>query len=134
LLFLQVFLRQETEDGNLATRKWTKDRRARPEETEDPDNEDYMPIPRPKASTSGKKSARVFVQDLSAVEDDDCRILDPIDAVPISWCAPYATVNPGAQGVSRKRPGASGSVAPPAKKPKLSAAKRRGPAMPTSKG
>ena len=134
MLFLQRFTRQATEDGDLETRKWTKDRRPRPEETEDPDNEDFMPVPRAKASTSGKPSARVFVQDLSDDEDDDCQILDPIDAIPISWSAPPATANPGAQGTSRKRAGASGSAAPPAKKAKKVVTKRKPKVLPTSKG
>lgn len=134
MLSLQLFLRQAGEDEDLTTKKWTKDRKARPEETEDPDNEDYMPVPRAKAPTPGKPSARVFAQDSSDDEDDDCRILDPIDAIPISWYAPRATANPGQPGTSRKRSGASGSVAPPAKKPKQGVAKRRGKVLPTSKG
>ena len=134
MLFLQLFTRQATEDGDLKTRKWTKDRHARPEETEDPDNEDYVPVPRAKAPTPGKPSARVFVQDSSDDEDDDCRILDPIDAIPISWYAPRATANPGASGTSRKRSGAAGSAAPQAKKPKVGVAKRKGKVLPTSQG
>ena len=134
MLFLQLFLRQAQEDGDQATKKWTKDRKARPEETEDPDNEDYMPVPRATAPTSGKPSARVFVQDSSDDEDDDCRILDPIDDVPISWYAPRATANPGQQGTSRKRSSASRSEAPQTKKAKVGVAKRRGKALPTSKG
>ena len=93
-----------------------------------------MPVPRAKASTSGKPSARVFVQDLSDDEDDDCQILDPIDAIPISWYAPRAAANPGAQGTSRKRSVASGSAAPPAKKAKKVVSKRKAKALPTSKG
>ena len=93
-----------------------------------------MPVPRAKASTSGKPSARVFVQDLSDDEDDDCQILDPIDAIPISWSAPPATANPGAQGTSRKRSVASGSAAPPAKKAKQVVSKRKAKVIPTSKG
>ena len=93
-----------------------------------------MPVPRAKASTSGKPSARVFVQDLSDDEDDDCQILDPIDAIPISWYAPRAAANPGAQGTSRKHSVASGSAAPPAKKAKKVVTKRKSKALPTSKG
>ena len=134
MLLPQLFTRQAKEDKDLTTKKWTKDRKARPEETEDPDNEDYMPVPRAKAPTPGKPSARVFAQDLSDDKDDDCRILDPIDAIPISWSTPTATANPGAQGTSRKCPAASGSVAPQAKKPKKVVAKRKAKVLPASKG
>ena len=71
---------------------------------------------------------------MSDDEDDDCQILDPIDAIPISWSAPPATANPGAQGTSRKRAGASGSAAPPAKKAKKVVTKRKAKVLPTGKG
>ena len=89
-----------------------------------------MPVPRAKAPTSGKP----FAQDLTEDEDDDCQILDPIDAIPISWYAPRATANPGDQGTSQKRASASGSVAPAAKRVKKAAVKRKPKVLATSKG
>ena len=88
---------------------WGRDRSPLREGKEDADTDDYLPIPRAKPIRKGKQS---IVYNISDDEDDDCRILNPIDAIPISWSPPRVPAKPDAQGTSRKRDDASGSDAP----------------------
>ena len=111
---------------------WGPDRSPLREGEEDADTDDYLPIPRAKPIRKGKQS---IVYNISADEHDDCWILDPIDAVPISWLPPCVPAKPDAQGTSRKRDDASGSDVPQAKRIKKAALKpNRLKAMPTTKG
>ena len=132
MTLLQLFDRQITEDGDLSTKVWGPDRSPLHEGEEDADTDDYLPIPRAKPIRKGKQPT---IYNLSEDEDDDCWILDPIDAIPISWSQPCVPAKPDAQGTSRKRPDASGSDAPPAKRMKKTVSKpNRLKAMPTTKG
>ena len=90
---------------------------------EDPDNDDYLSIPHAKPIRKGKQPDHAPVYNISDDEEDDCRILDPIHAIPISWSPPCVPVKTDAATTSRKRAGASGSDAPPPKKPKQVVAK-----------
>ena len=127
-----MFEHQAIKDGDLSTRVWALDRSPPPEGEEDPDDDDNLPIPR--ATRKGKEPDHIPVYQVSDDEDDDCRILDPIDAIPISWashCVPAKTD----AGTSRKRTGESGSDNPPAKKPKKARIKpSRVKNMTTAKG
>ena len=99
---------------------------------EDADTDDYLPIPRAKPIRKGKQPT---IYDLSDEEDDDCQILDPIDAIPISWSPPCVPAKPDAEGTSRKRADAPGSDAPKAKRIKKAGSKpNRLKPMPTTKG
>ena len=130
MTLLQLFDRQITEDGDLSTKVWGPDRSPLREGEEDADTDDYLPIPRAKPIRKGKQST-IYTED----EDDDCWILDPIDAVPISWLPPCVPAKPDAQGTSRKRDDASGSDVPQAKRVKKTASKpNRLKPMPTTKG
>ena len=85
---------------------------------EDPDDEDNVPIPdarQPgKTRASGKKPIQVSsIRDWSEDDDDECHILDPIDAVPVSYAypLPLGLANPaGQRKKSRKRVGAAASA------------------------
>ena len=111
---------------------WAADRSPLREGEEDPDTDDYLPIPRAKPIRKGKPQT---IYNISDEEDDDCRILDPIDAVPISWTPPCVPAKEDVQGTSRKRADASGSDAPPTKGMKKAGSKpTRLKPMPTTKG
>ena len=132
MTLLQLFDRQITEDGDLSTKVWGPDRSPLREGEEDADTDDYLPIPRAKHIRKGKQST---VYNISEDEDDDCWILDPIDAILISWSQPCVLAKQDAQGTSRKHEDASGSDAPPAKRVKKTVSKpNRLKAMPTTKG
>ena len=99
---------------------WGADLPAPAPEDEDLDDEDNLPIPdgsqpaKMRATTSGKKPVQVSssIRDWSEDDDDDCRILDPIDAVPVSYAYPLpsGSANPAGQSKkSRKRVGAIAS-------------------------
>ena len=130
---MQLFARQEQEDGPDPSAKWGQDLPApAAAEVEDPDDEDHMPIPAATAPASGNDD-----------DDTDCEILEIIEARPLKYAYPEtsAPVNPAGQapssrpattvnpGASRKRAdtGTSGTSdaeasappAPAAKKPKL---------------
>ena len=78
-----------------------------PTEVEDLDDEDNLPILDATASASGKTRAQASIRDWSDDDDNDCQILEPIDAQPISYDYPLPLdpVNPASQ-KSRKRVGA----------------------------
>ena len=130
-----MFERQAIEDGDLTTQVWAPDRSLVHEGEEDPDNDDYLLIPRAKPIHKGKQPDHTPFYDISNDEEDDCRILDPIDAIPISWSPSCVRVKTDAATTSRKRAGESGSDAPPPKKPKQVTDKPiRLKNMPTTKG
>ena len=111
---------------------WGPDRSPLRDGEEDADTDDYLPIPRAKPIRKGKQPT---IYNISDDEDDDCWILNPIDAIPISWSPPRVPAKQDAQGTSRKRADASGSDAPQAKRMKKAAFKpNRLKPMPTTKG
>ena len=111
---------------------WGPDRSPLREGEEDADTDDYLPIPRAKPVRKGKQST---IHNISDEEDDDCRILDPIDAIPISWSPPCVPAKQDAEGTSRKHSDAPGSDSPKAKRIKKSGSKlNRVKPMPTTKG
>ena len=98
----------------------------------DPDDDDNLPIPW--APRKGKDSDYTPIFRVSDDEDDDCRILDPLDPSPISWAPPSVLAKTDA-GPSKKRAAESGSDDPPVKKPKQTVKKPvRVKKMPTTKG
>ena len=104
---MQLFARQVQEDGEDPSTKWGQDIPA-PDvaEVEDPDDEDQLPIPAAGAPISGKPRARASIRDWS--DDDDCEMLEVIDARPIAYAHPAsASANPGGSAPSA-RPAASG--------------------------
>ena len=122
--FLQRFLRQQAEDGDDPSANWGADLPILATEAEDPDDEDNLPIPdakqpasaKTRASPSGKKPVRASpsIRDWSEDDDDDCRILDPIDAVLVSYAYPLPSGPANLAGQdkkSRKRAGAGASAA-----------------------
>ena len=128
----QLFERQTAEDGDLTTRVWAPDHSPPPEGEEDPDDDDYLPIPR--ATRKGKELDHIPVYQVSDDEDDDCWILDPIDAIPISWASHCVPIKTDA-GTSRKWTSESGSDDPAPKKSKKAGIKpSRVKKMPTAKG
>ena len=132
MTLLQLFDRQITEDGDLSTKVWGPDRSPLREGEEDADTDDYLPIPRAKPI---RKCKQPTIYNISEDEDDDFWILHPIDDIMISWSQPCVPAKPDAQGTSRKRPDASETDAPPAKRIKKTASKpNRLKAMPTTKG
>ena len=100
---MQLFDRQAIEDGDLSTRVWAEDFSPVPEDEEDPDDDDNIPIPRVKIK--GKESDHIPVVRVSDdEEDDDCRILEPLDPMPISWApASVPAKTDAGAGASRKR-------------------------------
>ena len=117
----------------------------------DPDDEDNLPIPASRASTSGKKRVRASTSIRDWSEDDDdyeCRILDPIDAVPISYAHPLPLdpANPAGQSQKTRKhagpgtldAGASAASDPsserPGKQQKKAAGRRPKKAPPTMAG
>jgi len=83
---LQLFARQDDEDGPDPSLKWAEDR-ADPG-GEDPDNEDYMPIPAAQPAP-GNPPARAPLRAWSDDDDDDeCRILDVLDPKPLRFTLP----------------------------------------------
>jgi hypothetical protein len=131
LTLLQLFERQVTEDGDLSTKVWAKDRSPLREGQEDPDTDDYLPIPRARPVRKGKQ---LITHSISDKEDEDCCILAPINAIPISWLPPCVPAKDD-EGTSRKRAEASESDAPQAKRRKKAGSKpNRLKPMPTTKG
>ena len=133
---LQLFDRQLTEYGDLTTRVWAQDRSPAPAGEADLDDDDNIPIPR--ANCKGKDSDYTPVFRVSDDEDDDdCQILEPLDATPISWAPPSvpAKTDAGA-GTSKKQTAESKSDQPQASKRSKKVTKK--PAcvknMPTTKG
>ena len=118
MTLLKLFDRQITEDGDLSIREWAPDRSPLREDEEDPDTDDHLLISHAKPIRKGKQPDHAPVYNISDDEDDDCRILDPLDAIPTSWSPPCVPAKWDATNPSRKRARASGSDAPPPKKPK----------------
>ena len=137
----QRFGRQKTEDGQDPSAKWGADLLIA--DTEDPDDEDNMPIPNVgSVPASGKTHSSM--QDWSD-DDDDCQILEVLDPRPIVFSYPLPSTSAdlggqvldvpplavGSQGPTRKH-AATGSSAvgpsedsgPPKKKPKKKVLKR----------
>ena len=153
LVFSQRFLRQDVEDGPDPSVHWDEDLPAPDTGVEDPDDDDNVPIPdarQPgKARASGKKpvQASSSIRDWSEDDDDECRILDPIDTVPVSYAYPLLSgpANPAGQSKkSRKRVWAAASATGtstasdpdserPSKQPKKTIA-RKGKKAPTIVG
>ena len=80
----QLFDRQLTKDGDLSIREWAPDRSPLREDKEDPDMDDHLPIPHAMPIRKGKQPDHAPIYNISDNEDDDCRIVDPIDVIPIS--------------------------------------------------
>ena len=147
---MQRFDRQRTEDGENPSANWGNDRVE--VDSEDPDDEDNMPIPDVNSISATGKTRASSLRDWSEDEDDDCRVLEVYDPLPVAYSylmspnsadsdevlevAPLAT---GPKGAARKRPaaasadaGTSGTSAPAQKKQRTkTAAKRK---RPVSKG
>ena len=105
---MQRFTRQKTEDGENPSAKWGQDIPAPAvTEVDDPDDEDQLPIPAAGAPTSGKPRARASIRDWS--DDDDCEMLEVLDARPIAYAHPFtsASANPGGPAPSA-RPATTG--------------------------
>ena len=127
-----MFEHQFTKDGDLTTRVWSQDRSLAPEGEADPDDDDNLPIPR--ATRKGKDLDHTPVFRVSDDDDDYCRILDPLDPIPISWAPPSVPAKTDV-GPSRKRTAESGSDHPPVKRPKKTVTKpTRVKKMPTTQG
>ena len=108
------------EDGPDPSVHWGDDLPAPEEGEEDPDDDDNVAIPAARQSgrsrASGKQPVRASssIRDWSEDDDDNCRILDPIDAVPVAYAYPLSSssANPtGAAPKPRKRAAASGTGA-----------------------
>ena len=102
---LQKFVLQLVEDGENPSAKWGAYLPIPATEVEDPDDEDNIPIPAATTSASGKPQARASIRDWSDDEDDDCQILEPIDAPPLSFAYPLPSdpVNPVGQGPKSRK-------------------------------
>ena len=84
---VQRFLRQASEDGPDTSTKWGQDRTE--SDTEDPDSEDYMPIPDAGSGPApGKTPARDSIRDWSDDDDDDCQVLEVLDPRPLAFTFP----------------------------------------------
>lgn len=97
---MQKLTRQVNEDGLDPSSTWGRDREA--SDTEDPDSEDYMPIPH--AGTGpvpGKAPARDSLRDWPDDDDDDCQILEVYDPLPFAFTYPLSptSADPDDQGV-----------------------------------
>ena len=136
LLFAQRLPRQVNEDG--LDPEWGQDRQD--SDTEDPDSEDYMPIPHAgPGPVPGKAPARDSLRDWSDDEDDDCRILEIYDPLPTAFTYPLNptsadTDDPvieipplavGGRGGGKKR--AAAGTSKPSKKRKVAGKPRQRP-------
>ena len=84
---MQRLARQVNEDGLDPSSKWAKDRED--SDTEDPDSEDYMPIPHAGTGPApGKTPARDSLRDWPDDDDDDCQILEVYDPLPFAFTFP----------------------------------------------
>ena len=136
----QRFARQKTEDGPDPSAKWGKDLLVA--DTEDPDDEDYMPIP-DVGSVPATGKTHASVQAWS--DDDDCQILEVYDPCPVAFSYPLPPTSAdsggqvlevvllavGSQGLTGKRAatgssaaGPSGDSGPPKKKQKKKVLRR----------
>ena len=95
LLNSQRFARQKTEDGQDPSTKWGADLLVA--DTEDPDDEDNMPIP-DVGSVPASGKTRSSIQDWSE-DDDDCTILEVHDPCLLAFSYPLSSTSadPGGQ-------------------------------------
>ena len=145
----QRFSRQQTEDGRVPSAKWGADLLIA--DTEDPDDEDNMPIP-DVGSVPASGKTRSSIQDWSE-DEDNSDILEVYGPCPVAFSYPVSSpsadpddqvieVEPlavgGAQGPYRKRAatgsskaGSFGVTVPPSKKQKKKVVKkpRTGPVV-----
>ena len=144
LFFAQMLPRQVNEDG--LNPQWAPDR---PDsDTEDPDSEDYMPIPHAgQAAAPGKAPARDSLITLSDDDDDDCRIIEIHDPIPIAFTyplnptsadldEPVVEIPPlavGGRGAGKKR-AAAGTTNPPKRRKKVGNKPRQPRQRPMSAG
>ena len=123
------------EDGENPSANWGKDRVEA--DSEDPDDEDNMPIPAAVPGPTTGKTRVSSIRDWSEDEDDDCQVLEVFDPRPIAFSYPVpsppadsdnqvlevAPLAVGTKGPLRKRAipvstdvGSSGTSGPPQKK------------------
>ena len=89
---MQRFARQLTGDGPDPSTKWGQDLVAT--DTEDLDNEDYMPIPDAGIGPApGKTRARDSIKDWSDDDDGDCQILEVLDPRPLAFTFPLPSTS-----------------------------------------
>ena len=141
----QRFPRQAIEDGSDPAATWGPDRTEA--DVKDPDDEDNVPIPLAVPGPAMGKTRASSLRDWSEDEDDDCRILEVYDALPVAFAYPVRSpsadsddqvqeVDPpavgAAKGQTRKRPAAAPSAAgtssaagPTKKKPRVKTILRR---------
>ena len=74
------------EDGSDPTANWGADRVEA--DSEDPDDEDNVPIPAADPGPASGKTRASSIRDWSDDEDDDCAILEVYDPRPISFSYP----------------------------------------------
>ena len=107
-VFSQRFARQLLEDQIHAAGEWHPDLPI-PETlpSEDPDDEDHLSIPLARASAPGKPRAPVPINEWSDDDEDECRIIDVIDATPLNFAppAPSTTATSSKRAETRKRAG-----------------------------
>ena len=82
---MQRFDRQRTEDGENPSAHWGKDRVEA--DSEDPDDEDNVPIPDVGSIPATGKIRVSSIRDWSEDEDDDCRVYDPL---PVAYSYPMS--------------------------------------------
>ena len=136
MLTAQRFARQVTEDGPDPSSKWGKDRTG--SDAEDPDSEDFMPIPDAGSSpVLGKLPAQDPLRDWSDDDDDECQVLEVINTRPLAFKFPLPStpvdlddqvldaqsVAVGGRAGSKKRSGTRPSA--PSKRKKVTSHKAR---------
>ena len=113
VLVLRWFARQKTEDGQDPSAKWGADLLVA--DTEDPDDEDNMPIP-DVGSVPASGKTRSSIQDWSN-DDDDCTILEVYDPCPLAFSYPLPSTSADSGGqVHDVPPLATGPKGPPRKR------------------
>ena len=112
---MQRFGRQLKEDGQDPSAHWGKDRVEA--ELEDPDNDDNVPIPDVGSIPVTGKTRASSLRDWSEDEDDDCRILEVYDPLPVAYSYPMSPPSADSDEVLEVAPHATG--------PKGAARKRR---------
>ena len=83
---MQRFGRQLKEDGPNPAAHWGADRVEA--DSEDPDDEDNMPIPDVGSVPATGKARDSSIRDWSDDDDDDCRILEVHDPLPVAFSYP----------------------------------------------
>ena len=85
---MQRFARQKAEDGSDPAANWGADRVEA--DSEDPDDEDNVPIPPAIPGSAMGKTCASSLRDWSEDEDDDCRILEVYDPRPVAFSYPVS--------------------------------------------